>query len=400
MNQRLRRGLVVAACVLLGSVCVVEATGYAWLLSPVLGGSSRDRFGRVAGADFRAFHAAAHFAHLGEPASAYDDARMTSFQREIFGESTRLIAWRYPPSTLTLIRPLGGFGYAGAFALWVALGLLVLAVATFALSRRVDLTAAVLLSPSVAFTVVTGQIGLFLAAPLIAGLGLLRRAPFAAGLCLGLLVCKPHLALLLPLALLAGRERRALAGACVTVALLVGGSLALMGWEPWVLFAHDLLIHGAAAFRQARPEWARIPTTYILAREMGANAPVAWGIHGGLALVGLALLVRGWRRAETSDARRALLFVASTLLLVPYVWDYDLVILLAPAVLIYRECHHRFTPGVVATLLVMWSVGIWLRFAVEAVGLQLFPLLWLGLLAWGARGEWGAPLTTSRACSP
>ncbi|NOY90479.1 MAG: DUF2029 domain-containing protein [Deltaproteobacteria bacterium] len=391
IEKGMRRALVISACVLLGAVCVVEATGYAWLLSPVLEGSSRDRFGRVAGADFRAFHAAAHFAYAGEPDAAYDDARMTSFQRELFGESTGLIAWRYPPPTLMLIRPLGVLGYASAFALWVALGLLALGVAAFSVSRRLDVTAVVLLSPCVAFVVVTGQIGLFLAALALAGLGHLKRSPLLAGLCLGALMCKPHLALLVPVALLAGRQRRAFVGACVMVLALCLGSLALLGPEPWTLFVRDLLVHGAAAFTEARVEWARIPTTYILARQLGAGASAAWVVHLGLALVGVATLVRGWRRPGATDGQRALLFVAATLLLVPYAWDYDLVILLAPAVLIYRERRGRLTPLVALALVVMASVGIWLRFAVDAVGLQLFPLLWIALLAWGARdASWRA----------
>jgi hypothetical protein len=396
MKKRLQRGLVVTACVLLGAVCVVEATGYAWLLSPLLEGSSRDRFGRVAGADFRAFHAAAHFASEGEPEAAYDDARMTASQRALFGDSTRLIAWRYPPPTLMLIRPLGGLGYANAFALWVALGLLALGVAAFSVSRRLDVVAVVLLSPSVAFVVVTGQIGLFLAALALAGLGLLRRSPLLAGCCLGALMCKPHLALLVPVALLAGRERRALVGACAMVALLCGASLTL-GWEPWALFMQDLQVHGAAAFTEARPEWARIPTTFVLARQLGAGASAAWIAHVGVALAGVAALVRGWRRPELTDGQRALLFVTATLLLVPYAWDYDLVLLLAPAVLIYRERHGRLSAPVAATLVVMASLGSWLRFAVDAVGLQLFPLLWIALLAWAARDAGWRALALARA---
>jgi len=57
---------------------------------------------------------------------------------------------------------------------------------------------------------------------------------------LGLLCYKPHLALLVPVALAAGGHWRAFGAAAVTVAVVVGLSVALFGVEPWRAYLAEL----------------------------------------------------------------------------------------------------------------------------------------------------------------
>lgn len=54
---------------------------------------------------------------------------------------------------------------------------------------------------------------------------LLERCPFLAGICTGLLAYKPHLAVLFPVAFLAGRQWRAIAGALCCL-----GGLPALSW--------------------------------------------------------------------------------------------------------------------------------------------------------------------------
>ena len=69
--------------------------------------------------------------------------------------------------------------------------------------------------------------------PPVAGLALLlmRSRPVLAGILLGLLTAKPHLALLFPIALVCARSRRALAAMALSAVLLALVSLAAFGQE-------------------------------------------------------------------------------------------------------------------------------------------------------------------------
>ena len=57
-----------------------------------------------------------------------------------------------------------------------------------------------------------------------------------AGLVIGLLTIKPQLGVLIPLALIAGRYWRAIAGAVLSSALLAALAYALFGIETWRAF--------------------------------------------------------------------------------------------------------------------------------------------------------------------
>jgi hypothetical protein len=371
--------------VLLGAVALLIAVGYGRMLAPVAAGSTRDSFGRPAAWDFRAFYSAAHFTARGRPEAVYDEHAMEAYQRELFGDDTPLIPWPYPPSTALLLRPLGAFGYDHALLLWLGLGLGSLALAALVATRRPPLVLLALLAPSVAYALAVGQISVFMTALLLAGLALLRRAPLWAGALLGLLVLKPQLAVCLPVLLLTWRDRRVLLAASVSASALLLSSLLILGFQPWLAFMDALPQHGADLFARSRPElWARVPTTYVLLRQLGASAAAAWCVHALVALAALGWLWRGLRTPGLDDGRRALLLVSATLLSVPYVWDYDLVILLVPALLIWRDraSEQQLLLGVLLSL--MASLGLAQRYLAASAGLQLGPLLWVLLLVWAS----------------
>ena len=73
-----------------------------------------------------------------------------------------------------------------------------------------------LATPAVFVNAVGGQNGTWTAALFGGGLGLLDRRPIIAGSLLGLLIYKPQLGILIPIALLAGRRWQALAAAAAT----------------------------------------------------------------------------------------------------------------------------------------------------------------------------------------
>ena len=77
--------------------------------------------------------------------------------------------------------------------------------------------------PSTLLTIVYGQNGFLSVIFLGGGLVLLDRSPIAAGIFLGFMTYKPQLALLIPIALAAGRRWQTLSAMLVTSGGLIGG---------------------------------------------------------------------------------------------------------------------------------------------------------------------------------
>src|SRR5205823_10538220 len=95
-----------------------------------------------------------------------------------------------------------------------------------------------------------------------------------AGILIGLLAIKPHLALLFPVALIAAGRWRTIAAAAATVAAMIGASLLAFGWPVWAAFLAYLPTMRAIADNGWVP-WGLIPSPYIFALSLGAPVTVA-----------------------------------------------------------------------------------------------------------------------------
>jgi hypothetical protein len=232
------------------------------------------------------------------------------------------LPWLYPPTMQLLAAPLGWLPYALAAALWLGGALAAfVAVSRATAQRDVALLCAVAF-PGAFFNVIVGQNGLFTAS--LAGLGLLllQRRPIAAGICFGLLAVKPQLAVLCPLALLCASQWRALLAWAATLAIGIALATLALGPDAWLAFAHGMgdvyrFIGGGHAMI------AHMPTAFAMATladfpTWAANALQALSIAFALFAVGYA-----WRGSCTYALRAATLVCAS-LLVSPYLHDYDL----------------------------------------------------------------------------
>src|SRR5690606_15390422 len=115
-----------------------------------------------------------------------------------------------------------------------------------------------LIFPATAQCLISGQTGVAAAALLLGGALLLGRRPVLSGVLLGLLSCKPQLALLLLPALACGGNWRTLVSAGATAAALIGVSLVVFGPGVWAAFIGDIPAAGALLESGAKP-WERMP---------------------------------------------------------------------------------------------------------------------------------------------
>jgi arabinofuranan 3-O-arabinosyltransferase len=167
--------------------------------------------GRPFGDDFINYWSAASLAWHGRAGEIYDWSAFHAFEERVAGAGLDFYHYSYPPVLAVLTAPLAALGYVPALFLWLLAGWLCffLALGTVRRDRGVLLLA--LATPAVFISFVGGQNGTWTAAFLGGGLALLERRPVVAGVLLGLLIQKPQLGLLLPVALLAGGHVRAFA---------------------------------------------------------------------------------------------------------------------------------------------------------------------------------------------
>jgi hypothetical protein len=284
-----------------------------------------DPNGKPVGYDFIAFWSAARLALEGRPEAAYDwTAILAAHQVAVPAMKPLVFAWHYPPTFLLAVLPLGLLAYPAALVaftlagagLWAAL------VRRLTADRRVWIVAAA--CPAGLISLLDGQNG-FLTAGL-AGFALLMlqaRRPVPAGVLIGLLAIKPHLAVLFPIALLADRQWRAIAAAFVTAALLAAAGVAAFGWGTLEAFLHDLPASRALIDGGSVP-WSGMPSPYVFALSLGVPVAGAIVLQAAVALFAAACVYRAWRRPEAPFEARAAVLTAGAMLVSPFLFSYDL----------------------------------------------------------------------------
>jgi len=237
-----------------------------------------------------------------------------------------LFPWMYPPLILPLLAPLALLPYALA-----KLALTLPSLALFLLAaRRIlpDGKLAVLVAlafPTTLLTLVFGQTGFLIGGLFGLGLTSLERRPWLAGLCFGLMTVKPHLGLLIPLALVLGGHWRAIAAAALTLAGLAIVTLVLWGVAPWQAFLGGAGVPLHLMETRSVP-WTLMPTAYAGLRLAGASTGLAYAAQGLAVLVAVAGVAWAWRRPGPLPLRAAVLVLASTLAN-PFEYVYDLPVL-------------------------------------------------------------------------
>jgi Glycosyltransferase family 87 len=170
-----------------------------------------------------------------------------------------------------------------------------------------------------------------------------------AGVLFGCLVYKPHLAMILPFALLAGRRWLTVVTTGTTAVLLVAASVALFGMQAWLDYMHNLGVLRAVALEDGTGVWHRAMSMFVFARHIGASVQAAYAVQAVFAMVAVIVVARSWWRKDPAPIRNALV-VMGTCLVTPYVQDYDFVMSAFVAVWLMQagEGQERVSPAAIA----------------------------------------------------
>ena len=278
---------------------------------------------RPFGDDFVNYWSGAFLAAHGRAAEVYDFVAFHVFEQSVTGPAIQSYHYSYPPMLLLLTLPLAFIPYVPALGVWL--------IATwYGFYRALRLTSeqSVLLlslaAPALFVNAVGGQNGALTAALLGGGLVLQGRRPVVAGVLFGCLAYKPHLALMLPFALIAGRRWLTVGATGATVILLVAASVVAFGPNLWLDYTANLAQLRAVILEDGTGVWHRMLSVFVFARRLGADVATAYVLQGACAMLAALFVARSWWRDDPPHIRNAML-ILGTCLATPYLQDYDLV---------------------------------------------------------------------------
>jgi hypothetical protein len=261
--------------------------------------------------DLTAFWTGARFAVF-RPHDTYNWVAVTAAQMNL-RPPVGPLPFFYPPSALPLMVPFGLLPFWPAFWLWTLLS----AAAFWTAARRITSNSLLTFAmPMVGLDLLLGQTTLWIGALLIGGVTLLRTRPAIAGVLLGVAAAiKPQFAIMLPVALLAGRHWVAIAGAIAGLCAMLLLSLPFgpFLWRDWASVVGGV---------------TNVVAVYGL-NVLGASPMMALKVLG-LPLYLHAIFVAFaiwlvWRAFRTEDVKRqVLVLMTGTLLATPYALRYEL----------------------------------------------------------------------------
>ena len=351
---------------------VLPVLAIGWL---ALSRAGIDPAGHPIGTDYLSFWTAARFAASGEPQAAYDIAAHHGAQIAQAGLDPGYAAFFYPPAFLLALLPFGLLGYFPSLILW-------LGVTFTAYLRTIRAWAggwggalpAVIAYPAVLLNAGQGQNGFLTAALFGGGALLIERRPWLGGALLGALVIKPHLALVIPFALLFRGAWKSIAAAAISAFAICLASLLLFGTEAWEGF-----FLGSALARETLESGlvdpAKMQSLFAGLRLWGAPLGVAYGLQLLLFLGVLAALALVARSGADNRAQGAAM-AAGALVSTPFLLDYDLTLAAIPLAWLFVEARRTgFLAWEKLVLAAAFILPLVSRTLASSLGLPLAPLV-------------------------
>jgi arabinofuranan 3-O-arabinosyltransferase len=272
----------------------------------------------------------------GHPALAYDWDIQKQVQVAVLGQSyPGNFAWHYPPPFLFVASLLALFPYAVAYIGWAAVSLVpYLAVMRAIVGRPFGLLLGAAF-PVLLINALVGQNG-FLTASLIGGtLYLMPTRPLLSGICLGLLSYKPQYGLLFPLVLIAASQWKVFVTAGVVAVAMALASWLAFGTESWQAFFHWMPMFSQAFLTEGRAPWGKMQSIFAVVRYFGGSEPLGWVLQWIMSGAVAVLLALMWR-SRISYPLKAAALATGTLLITPYLFLYDLMVLAIPVAFLVR----------------------------------------------------------------
>ena len=343
-----------------------------------------DRLGKPIGTDFISFWSASQLALTGQTAAPYDlDIHARAQHALLPAGQPGYYGFFYPPMFLLLCLPLALLPYLAALAVWLTASLAALFVCIRKIPPHRWAILPFLAFPGVLINAGHGQNGFISASCLGAGMLLMPRRPFLAGMCLGALVFKPHLLLAAPVALLAARRWAVVVGRISSALGLTTLSWLVLGQDAWRDFLRVAPLARATLEEGLVESW-KMQSVFAAVRVLHGTVEVAYAAQILAATVVCLVLGRVAARRPGGQAEGALL-IAATLCCTPFLLDYDLVCLILPIAWVTAEAQRNgWQSWEKVVLLAAYTLPLFSR-VLAMTGVPIAPVVLAALLLVVAR---------------
>jgi hypothetical protein len=287
--------------------------------------------------DFVQVWASGRLVLLASGSAPYSGPLLKIFCKKVLGDGDIIYMWVYPPPMLFLAVPFSllplwlaypAFQTAAAIAMKTALrqicGLPPLAVLLC------------LTSPAAMETLSFGQNGLLTAALLLPALLLPGTFPVTAGVCAGLLIWKPQMALLVPLCYASSGSVRSFLSATATALSVVIVTVLVFGTLPWRLWLASLpYLSGQETAGDAFTLEMAAPLGSLSHSGYPVWIPIAVQIICTVTAAAMVIVV--WRQKSVSPGIKAATALFLSVLATPYGYIYDMVAMASGIVILFLE---------------------------------------------------------------
>lgn len=292
------------------------------------------RFGRWSAwqvrelSDFDAFYIVAQQVWHGQLELAYRFETLVKLQQAYSGAAS-FMPWTYPPQFDLLVAPLALLPAGIAYLLFIAATLTVYLLTLRTIAGANFAHILVVMFPALAITVGCGQNG-FLTGALIGIICLnAERRQIIAGLALGAMVIKPHLAIAAGVYMLATRRWTALATATTVVLASSLICTLVFGWQIWTTWVGAIRESGIFLQHGFYPLF-RMISTYAALGRAGIPPNIAFwaqAVAASFALFAVVLAVWLGTARKVSPAFALGVAAMVSVMISPYAYDYDMPII-------------------------------------------------------------------------
>lgn len=318
--------------------------------------------------DFHAFYVVSQLIQRGVAETAYSFDAL--FREPAFFNAESFMPYTYPPPFGVLIAPFALVSAKTAYGLFALSTLVFFLVVLFRVAGRGAGLVMVALMPAMLSTLACGQNG-FLTAGLLGlgALGLIGDRRWA-GVPLGLMVIKPHLAVTLGFATLVTGRWRAVATAAATGLAFCGLATLVLGVSIWPAFlegvreAKEFLLLGYYPL-------IRMVSTYAFMKTAGAPSWLALAAQTGVSLAVLAAIVLMVRMGLAFRLVLGLATMASVTVS-PYAYDYDMPVYAMGLAMVLPDLLARSTRGEQIAIFALGFFASMYGYALTLLWAQLF----------------------------
>jgi alpha-1,2-mannosyltransferase len=330
------------------------------------------------GRDFANLFTAGHLVLEGKLRIIYDVAAYRRYQMGLLHGTVINHNYSYSPVSFFYAWIFGLPGYGPSYLLWMGLtgALFLLAARPYLKDAGLPVWLS-LAAPAAVVNIWAGHYGFAFGALWLAAWRCIDERPRTAGILIGLMIVKPHLALLMPLMLARRGAWRTFFWAASTCLLLVLSSGLVFGWGYWSTYLTHTSAFQAAMINQTGEFYLRMmPTVFPAMLLAGVGSTVALITQ---VVCGLGAAAALWKWMPKDPMQAGLAVATATFLVLPYAFNYDLTVVgLAALIALHRP--DRPAPASERFVLTIAFLLPLLVVAMNNLGIPLAPPVLIALL--------------------